>query len=105
MKPRARKTQSLYALAASAAGVTLLALSQPPAAKIVYTAVHKVHRKNNSYQLDLNRDGITDFTIKNSHCSYNQSGRTSCQVESWNLLSVTPDRTMRWKVRRALFWS
>jgi hypothetical protein len=100
MKPRARKTfdfseavhQQLnaYALAASAAGVTLLALSQPSDAKIVYTPVHKIIGKNTSYQLDLNRDGITDFTIKNSHCSYNQSSRTSCQVDSWNLLSVAP---------------
>jgi hypothetical protein len=100
MKPRARKTVDLsetvhqqlsaYALAASAAGVTLLALSQPSDAKIVYTPVHKVIGKNSSYQLDLNHDGITDFTIKNSHCSYNQSSRTSCQVDSWNLLSVAP---------------
>jgi hypothetical protein len=79
-----------YALAASATGVTLLALSQPSDAKIVYTPVHKIIGKNTSYQLDLNRDGITDFTIKNSHCSYNQSDRTSCQIDSWNLLSVTP---------------
>jgi len=100
MKPRARGTVDLsdavhqqlnaYALAASAAGVTLLALSQPSDAKIVYTPVHKIIGKNTSYQLDLNRDGITDFTIKNSHCSYNQSDRTSCQVDSWNLLSAAP---------------
>jgi hypothetical protein len=100
MKPRARKTVDLsevvlqqlnaHALAASAAGVTLLALSQPSDAKIVYTAVHKVIGKKSSYQLDLHREGITDFTIKNSHCSYNQSGRRPSQVDSWNLLSVTP---------------
>jgi hypothetical protein len=50
---------NMYAVAASAAGVGLLALAQPSEAKIVYTPanVHIVGKAN----LDLNNDGITDF--------------------------------------------
>jgi hypothetical protein len=44
MKPRARKTQCLCARG-KCGGSNLRALSQPSDAKIVYTAVHKVHRK------------------------------------------------------------
>jgi hypothetical protein len=53
-----------YALAASAAGVGLLALSPPAEAKIVYTPTHHVIMKGVSYKLDLNHDGRTDFTLQ-----------------------------------------
>ncbi len=54
-----------YALAASAAGVSLLALSKPAEGKIVYTHAHVVlgARSNSDYLLDLNHDGVKDFTI------------------------------------------
>jgi hypothetical protein len=58
----------MYALAAGAAGVGMLALAQSADAKIVYTAadVHfhtgAAHKKF-VYKLDLNHDGIVDFTI------------------------------------------
>jgi len=52
-----------YALAASAAGVSLLALAQPAEAKIVYTKTHHVIGTHGSYNLDLNDDRITDFMI------------------------------------------
>jgi hypothetical protein len=54
-----------YALAASAAGVGVLALAQPAEAKIIYTPTHKVIKPNSSYDLDLNNDGIADFVIQN----------------------------------------
>ncbi|MGA7078175.1 MAG: hypothetical protein WBQ43_22350 [Terriglobales bacterium] len=54
-----------YALAASAAGVTMLALAQPAPAEIVYTPANITIGPNQSYNLDLNNDGITDFTITN----------------------------------------
>jgi hypothetical protein len=57
---------NLYALAASAAGVGVLALVQPAAAKIVYTKTHHVIRPNHSYPLDLNHDGVTDLSIQNT---------------------------------------
>ena len=53
----------LYALAASAAGVSLLALAQPSEAKIVYTKTHRVIGTNGIYPLDLNHDGTIDFLI------------------------------------------
>jgi hypothetical protein len=58
---------NMYALAASAAGVSLLALTQPSQAKIVYTKAHQVIGTNSIYSLDLNHDGIVDFLILESH--------------------------------------
>jgi hypothetical protein len=57
---------NMYALAASAAGVSLLALTQPAEAKIIYTPAHRVIGPHDSYNIDLNHDGTTDFTIVNS---------------------------------------
>ena len=54
-----------YALAASAAGVGVLALAQSAQAKIVYTKTHVVIGTNHIYELDLNHDGIADFKISN----------------------------------------
>jgi hypothetical protein len=56
---------NMYALAAGAAGVSFLALAQPAQAKIVYTAAHvKIGAGGvGSYDLDLNRDGVTDFSL------------------------------------------
>jgi hypothetical protein len=56
---------NMYALAASAAGVGLLALASPAEAKIVYTPAHRVIGPHHSYNVDLNHDKITDFTIVN----------------------------------------
>jgi hypothetical protein len=47
---------NMYALAAGAAGVSLLALSQPADAKIVYTATHKNIGANQKLLIDLNHD-------------------------------------------------
>lgn len=57
---------NMYALAASAAGVSLLALAQPSEAKIVYTKTHQVIGANGVYALDLNHDGVVDFLIQQS---------------------------------------
>lgn len=64
-----------YALMASAAGVSALALSQAAQAKIVYTPAHVVlrGRSNSHYYIDLNHDGVTDFVF--SH-AYNYSSTT-----------------------------
>ena len=56
---------SAYALAATAAGVELLAFAQPAEAKIVYTPTHHVIGKNGRYKLDLNHDKIADLTFVN----------------------------------------
>ncbi|MGD0826302.1 MAG: hypothetical protein ABR908_17105 [Terriglobales bacterium] len=55
----------LYALAASAAGVSVLALAQPAEAEIVYTPVQVTIGPGQTYSLDVNQDGIVDFTIRN----------------------------------------
>lgn len=59
-----RRGLDMYALAASAAGVGLLALAQPAEAKIVYTKAHEVIGQNGVYNLDLNHDGTVDFLIQ-----------------------------------------
>jgi hypothetical protein len=56
---------NLYALAATAAGVGVVALAQSADAKIVYTKTHVVIGTNHIYDLDLNHDGIADFKIDN----------------------------------------
>jgi hypothetical protein len=60
---------SMYALAASAAGVSMLALSQPADAKIVYTPAD-VRVDNRKVFFDLNHDGIQDFSIWDSSGSF-----------------------------------
>jgi hypothetical protein len=52
-----------YALAASAAGVGLLALGQSADAKVVYTPAHKWLPVNKNLYLDLNHDGVNDFQL------------------------------------------
>jgi hypothetical protein len=58
---------SMYALAASATGVGVLALAQPAKARIVYKATHVVVGRNGRYKLDLNHDQIADFILVNTY--------------------------------------
>jgi hypothetical protein len=60
---------NLYAIAAGAAGVSLLALTPPAEAKVVYTKTHQDIGTNGIYELDLNHDGIVDFLILQSGTS------------------------------------
>jgi hypothetical protein len=55
---------NMYALAAGAAGVGMLALALPSEAKIVYTKTRQVLGAGGSYKLDLAHDGTTDFLIR-----------------------------------------
>jgi hypothetical protein len=52
---------SMYAIAAAAAGVGILALVQPSEAKIVYTPAKKTILDRVALNLDLNHDGVVDF--------------------------------------------
>jgi hypothetical protein len=63
-----------YAAAASAAGVAALSLAQPCHAQIVYTNAHQFIDPNSHYSLDLNHDGIVDFTITNGRYSGSSGG-------------------------------
>lgn len=65
--PSFHRRLNCYALQAGAAGVSLLALAQPSEAKIVYTRTHHVIGNGDSYNLDLNHDGITDLTLQNEY--------------------------------------
>jgi len=53
-----------YAALAGASGVGILALVQPSEAEIVYTPVRQVLTPNQNFGLDLNGDGITDFSFR-----------------------------------------
>ncbi len=55
---------NMYALAAGAAGVGVLALAQPAHAKVVYTPAHQLIGANGVYNLDLTHDGTVDFLIQ-----------------------------------------
>jgi hypothetical protein len=59
------KRLNLYSLAASAAGLSVLAFASPAEAKIVYTPVHVTLKTGNSVLVDLNNDGINDFNVSN----------------------------------------
>jgi hypothetical protein len=58
---------SMYALAASAAGVGMLATGQSAEARMVYTPAHKVVGPKHHYNLNLNHDKVIDFNISNSY--------------------------------------
>jgi hypothetical protein len=62
------KSLSAYASAAVAAGVSLLAMTNSAEAKIVYTPAHTNIPLNNRAPvlLDLNHDGIADFSFWNT---------------------------------------
>lgn len=54
-----------YTLSAAAAGVTILAVTPPAGAEIVFTPVNGVIAEGSKYSLDLNHDGVIDFTLIN----------------------------------------
>src|ERR1700678_3057353 len=56
-----------YALAAAAAGVSVLALAAPSEGEIVYKQVHRVISDGTSFKLDLAGGGTVDLTIVNKH--------------------------------------
>jgi hypothetical protein len=65
---------NMYASAASAAGVSLLALTRRAEARIVYTPSHVRISQNSTVPLDLNHDGINDFSFSNFYAGWTNSG-------------------------------
>jgi hypothetical protein len=75
--PQSRKTFKIsdslnrqlntYALVASAAGVSMLALTRTSEAKVVYTETHQVTRAHLPLYIDLNHDGIKDFLLRTTY--------------------------------------
>lgn len=64
LSERTRRLLDAYVVAAQAAGVGILALAAPAEGKIVYTPTHHTITHGGSFKLDLNHDGITDFTLQ-----------------------------------------
>jgi hypothetical protein len=90
---------NMYALAAGAAGVSLLALTPPAGAKVIYTKANKIiptcRQQGSCFQLDLNHDKIADFTFPWYHSSdgANFSVRPA-KGESKNLIWGTLSSTL-----------
>jgi hypothetical protein len=60
----------------------MLALAQPAEAKIVYHHSHRVIGPGQHYAIDLNRDGVTDFTLRNLYDQTGRSGQLSLTLAS-----------------------
>ncbi len=58
-----------YAVAAGAAGVSVVALAQPTNAQIVYTPAHEMMGSRGKISIDLNHDGAADVMIREIPCS------------------------------------
>ena len=78
---------NMYALAASAAGVGMLALAQPAEAKVVYTPAHKWLPVNQYYYLDLNHDRVYDFTFLLSSRTWTGGAFSRALSVRWAALS------------------
>jgi hypothetical protein len=57
LSPSIDQRLTSYALAASAAGVGVLALTMPAEGRIIYTPAHHVITHGGSFSLDVNHDG------------------------------------------------
>jgi hypothetical protein len=67
---RLEKSLSMYAAAAAAAGVSFLSLAPCADARIVYTSASTNIPVNEGWvPIDLNHDGIADFSFSNQACS------------------------------------
>jgi hypothetical protein len=79
---------NMYATSATAAGVSLLALAQPAAARIVYTAANiPIVQNGGLVVVDLNHDGINDFEFSSTQaCSNRKPEGRFCK----SILQVAP---------------
>ena len=65
-KLNARLDKRLFLYGAAASAACAAALTTPAEAEIVYTPAHVVINPRHTFALDLNHDGITDFTVSNA---------------------------------------
>jgi hypothetical protein len=87
------KNLQVYATAACAAGVSLLACAPPAAAKIVYTPANSYILPNSTLSLDLNRDGTADFLLSNTNVStgtnsHGRAGHGSLKIKPQNSVNA-----------------
>jgi hypothetical protein len=66
LSAKLEKVLFAYASAATAAGVGLLALTQSAEARIVYTSANVPILPKSTVPLDLNHDGVADFSFKDT---------------------------------------
>lgn len=83
-----------YALAASAAGVGVLALTQATEAKVIYTPVHIHIPPTQNYRLDINQDGTIDFTFTNALKGWSSSYWNSFVEDAGDLNAVVGDASV-----------
>ena len=101
---------NMYALAAGAAGVGMLAMAQPAAAKIIYTRAHINIGFDQAIPLDLNHDGIADFELGEGYGDSSNGGisalgctrRGRAQTPSWGTLAMAIEERMRAPFAQAL---
>jgi len=58
-----------YVVAATAAGVSALAMAQSAEAQIVFTPTNKTINTGEKLMIDLNHDGVADLLIREGQCS------------------------------------
>jgi hypothetical protein len=78
---RLEKNLFAYATAASAAGVSLLALVPPAPAEIVATPANAKIAARSTYLIDPNHDGIADFGLERCQCASSHSSMLLTVVE------------------------
>jgi hypothetical protein len=81
LSPSVHHNLNMYVLAAGAAGVSVLALSNAAEARIVYTRAN-VSIGSHNLDLDLDHDGTTDFTLhkREGFCFPSDSSRLQWKV-------------------------
>jgi hypothetical protein len=84
-----------YCAAASAAGVSLLALALPGEAEIVYTPANLTIPPGGSIELDVNHDGITDFTILDHFASSCGLSGLLCWYQLLTVSGPAPNGALR----------
>jgi len=77
-----RQRLGRFAISAIVAGVGLSALAWPAEAEVVYTKVNVQIPANSSFNLDLNNDGVADFTISTSYRSDHPGMFSESDVET-----------------------
>jgi len=79
-----------YAAAAGAAGVSLLALVPASQAEIVFTPTNQLLTRHSALSLDLNNDGVTDFTLREVFevCIETSGGRRAPECSEFTFQSL-----------------
>lgn len=87
MKSRFLTHLNRFAIAAILAGMIMLAWAWPAEAKIIYTPANVSIDPTHPYSLDVNNDGLADFTIQQTNDDIHSCKQGAGYVD---LLTVTP---------------